>query len=245
MAFVLEGYIDVAERIRKFKEAYPQGSLQPANLEQPFQVVTIGDRLFIVYVAACYRTPDDIRPGIGMAMESFPGKTNYTRDSELMNAETSAWGRAIVAALAADTQKIASLEEVRNRQVDHPSVQVASTKPQQAPVLTVLPPYLAKEVAPDNRTREEMIADANRKSEVMRESSESARQNKTPNVAPFSNLITEKQTNLLCKLMRDKGITDFTKECTARLARDIEQLSEITKKEATVLIGALVNGGAA
>ena len=35
-----------------------------------------------------------------------------------MNAETSAWGRAIVAALAADTQKIASAQEVRNRQAE-------------------------------------------------------------------------------------------------------------------------------
>lgn len=35
-----------------------------------------------------------------------------------MNAETSAWGRAIVAALAADTQKVASAQEVRNRQAD-------------------------------------------------------------------------------------------------------------------------------
>ena len=51
-----------------------------------------------------------------MAWEPFPGRTPYTFNSELMNAETSAQGRAIVAALAADTRKgVASQEEVRNR----------------------------------------------------------------------------------------------------------------------------------
>src|SRR5690606_40824121 len=69
--------------------------------------------IFVV-VAAAYRTPDDQRPGIGMAYEPYPGRTPYTRGSELQNAETSAWGRAIVAALAADTRRgIASAEEVR------------------------------------------------------------------------------------------------------------------------------------
>lgn len=118
MAFQLDGYVDVAERIRVFKAAYPQGSLQPANPAEPYKLERIGDRLFIVVIAAAYRTPDDTRPGIGMAMEPYPGRTNYTKDSELMNAETSAWGRAIVAALAADTQKIASAQEVRNRQAE-------------------------------------------------------------------------------------------------------------------------------
>lgn len=112
-------YNDVAARIAEFRAKYPEGSLQPANLAQPFTVMTIGGKERIVVVAAAYRTPDDPRPGIGMAYEEVPGRTPYTRDSELQNAETSAWGRAIVAALAADTKKgIASAEEVRNRQAE-------------------------------------------------------------------------------------------------------------------------------
>jgi hypothetical protein len=71
----------------------------------------------MVYSAAAYRTPDDQLPGVGWAYEPIPGPTNFTRDSELQNAETAAWGRAMVAALAVDTKKgIASSEEVRNRQ---------------------------------------------------------------------------------------------------------------------------------
>jgi hypothetical protein len=46
----------------------------------------------------------------------MPGKTPYTKDSEIQNAETSAWGRAIVAVLAADTRKgVASRDEVAAR----------------------------------------------------------------------------------------------------------------------------------
>jgi len=112
----LSGYVDVATRIAEFRVKHPEGSLQPADLAQPFRVEKFGDETFVVVVAAAYRGPDDSRPGIGMAAEPYPGRTPYTRGSELMNAETSAWGRAIVAALAADTrQGVASADEIRNR----------------------------------------------------------------------------------------------------------------------------------
>src|SRR3990167_2917806 len=64
--------------------------------------------------AGASRPPDDPRPGVGHAFEPIPGKTSYTKDSETMNAETSAWGRAIVA-LGFDTKKIGSANEVRAR----------------------------------------------------------------------------------------------------------------------------------
>lgn len=108
-------YIDVATRIVEFREKYPEGSLQQYNLE----FVNVNGKDWVVYTAAAYRTPDDIRPGMGTAWEPIPGPTNFTRDSEVQNAETAAWGRAMVAALAVDTRKgVASSEEVRNRQVE-------------------------------------------------------------------------------------------------------------------------------
>lgn len=120
----LGDYVDVPTRIAEFRAKHPEGSLQPANLAEPYRIETIGDRTYIVVVMAAYRTPEDTRPGIGMAYEQWPGRTPYTRDSELQNAETSAWGRAIVAALAADTKKgIASAEEVRNRRADEAPAQ--------------------------------------------------------------------------------------------------------------------------
>jgi hypothetical protein len=111
-----DSYNEVASRIQEFRAKHPEGSLQPADPSKPYEVVTVGDRTYIVYVAAAYRTPEDPRPGIGIAWEAWPGRTPYTRDSELMNAETSAWGRALVAVGAADAKKgIASAEEVANR----------------------------------------------------------------------------------------------------------------------------------
>ena len=75
--------------------------------------------VFIVYTCAAYRTADDQRPGIGVAWEPYPGQTPYTAASELMNAETSAQGRAIVAALASDSKRgVSSREEVRNRRAE-------------------------------------------------------------------------------------------------------------------------------
>jgi hypothetical protein len=124
MAFA-EDYIDVATRITEFRARYPEGTLAPWDPAKPYELVKADGiakdgkpftATFIIVVAAAYRAPDDPRPGIGMAWEIFPGRTPYTLGSELMNAETSAWGRAIIAVGAADSKKgIASAEEVRNR----------------------------------------------------------------------------------------------------------------------------------
>lgn len=119
MAIDLNSYVDVATRLKELRRNFPNASLQPLDPANPYRVQTIGDQTFIVYIAACYRSPEDQRPGIGTAWETFPGKTNYTRGSELQNAETSAWGRAIVAALAGDTRRgVASQEDIRNRDAE-------------------------------------------------------------------------------------------------------------------------------
>jgi hypothetical protein len=124
----LDDYVDVAARIAEFRAKYPSGYLAPLNPAEPWQHVQVqgwdknGDivqQTFIVVVAAAYRDQEDASPGVGMAWEVFPGRTPYTRGSELMNAETSAWGRAIIALGAADSKRgIASMEEVRNRSAE-------------------------------------------------------------------------------------------------------------------------------
>lgn len=111
----LESYNTVPERITEFKTKYPEGSLQQVR----YELLEVAGKVYLAFTAAAYRHPDDKLPGIGTAWEPVPGATTFTRDSEMQNAETSAWGRAIVAALAADTRKgIASREEVENRQTE-------------------------------------------------------------------------------------------------------------------------------
>jgi hypothetical protein len=124
----LDDYVDVAQRIADFRALYPDGSLQPADPAKPWEQAIVSGvtkngepftATMIVYTAAAYRTPEDIRPGIGIAWEVFPGRTPYTLGSELMNAETSAWGRAIVAVLASDSKRgVASRQEVEARRAE-------------------------------------------------------------------------------------------------------------------------------
>jgi hypothetical protein len=130
MGFDLDSYNTVPERIAEFREKYPDGSLQQVKyelLEVPIYtkdreteiVSQTAVRVYLAYTAAAYRSADDKLPGIGTAWEPIPGPTQFTRDSEMQNAETAAWGRAIVAALAADTKKgIASREDVQARRTD-------------------------------------------------------------------------------------------------------------------------------
>jgi len=105
-----EDYIEVAERVQMFYEKYPQGSLQGT------WCWLSDDRTTLVYTARAFRDPADPVPGVGHASEPFPGVTNFTRGSEIMNAETSAWGRAICALGIGANRGIASANEVRAQQ---------------------------------------------------------------------------------------------------------------------------------
>lgn len=111
--FNLDNYNTVPERMTEAFAKYPTASLQSDIVTLP---AAFADK-FIAVKARFFRFDEDPHPGEGMAWELVPGKTPYTKDSELMNAETSAWGRAIVAAFAADARKgIVSREEVAARQ---------------------------------------------------------------------------------------------------------------------------------
>jgi hypothetical protein len=107
----MNDYVDVAERIAQLKETYPEASLQPYNPNKPYDIVQVEGKTYVVYTAACYRDPHDVRPGVAVAWEQIPGK-GMTAGSELMICETSAWGRAIVAAMKSATKRVASKQEV-------------------------------------------------------------------------------------------------------------------------------------
>lgn len=108
----LDNYVEVPERIRRFIAKHPNGSLQG---EGHFVRETPEGKIIGYHFRAfAHRSPEDEMPGVGTAYEPIPGKTPFTKDSEVMNAETSAWGRAI-AALGFDFGSVASREEVRAR----------------------------------------------------------------------------------------------------------------------------------
>ena len=105
---IMKDYVPVNERIGAFLTKHPDGSLQS-------ELVELSDNR-VVMRAYAYRHPEDARPGIGYSSLEIPGRTPYTKGSEVENCETSAWGRAI-AALGFEVKRgIASAEEVRNKQ---------------------------------------------------------------------------------------------------------------------------------
>jgi hypothetical protein len=118
-----EDYVDVAERLQLFYAKFPDGRISTAVVkfcQWP------SDGIFAQ--AEAYRTADDPRPGVGTAWEPVPGKTPFTRDSEVQNAETAAWGRAIAACGIGTNRGISSAEEVAARQ-DSRSVPQPSPSP--------------------------------------------------------------------------------------------------------------------
>jgi hypothetical protein len=104
----LRDYIGVNERIIEFYAKYPLGSIQS-------EVLQLTEN-HVIMKAYAYREPGDPNPGIGHSMMQIPGPTPYTKGSEIENAETSAWGRAL-AALGFEVKRgIASQQEIENKQ---------------------------------------------------------------------------------------------------------------------------------
>lgn len=128
MSFNLEGYVDVATRLKELFERYPSASV----VADPPCIRVIDGRSFIEVTVSIHCNDDDNRMSRASAWEPFPGKSNFTRDSEAMNAETSAVGRACGLLGIGIRSSVASLEEVRARresQEAHPSNQQADPRP--------------------------------------------------------------------------------------------------------------------
>jgi len=110
----LKDYVDVKERVRLFYEQHPDGRLVTTEVRATREPDDI-PRVWVE--AAAYRTADDPLPGRGWSWLVLPGSTPYTKGSEIENAETSAWGRAIGALGIGIATSIASGDEVRSKQV--------------------------------------------------------------------------------------------------------------------------------
>lgn len=114
MAFDLKDYVTVPERVAEFYRLNPNGRI----ISEPPRVVEVGSQTFIGVTTSVYRSPEDTMPCVASAWEPFPGRTPYTKESEMMNAETSAIGRALAAAGIMVSRSLASANEIAARQPD-------------------------------------------------------------------------------------------------------------------------------
>ena len=104
-SFDLNDYVQVNERIEKFYEKYPEGSIQTE--------IIMNDNGMVIFKAYAFRNNEDTRPATGHAMEK-EGSSYINKTSHIENCETSAVGRAL-AMLGFEIKKsVASREEVEN-----------------------------------------------------------------------------------------------------------------------------------
>lgn len=107
--FDLGDYVEVKDRIKVFYELFGRGALVTEQVEI---LTDPTGKQRVMVKALAYRTPDDPHPGVGHSWLELPGNTPYTKGSEVENAETSAWGRAIGSLGILIDRSIASRNEV-------------------------------------------------------------------------------------------------------------------------------------
>jgi hypothetical protein len=118
-----DSYVEVKERIQAFYATYPTGAIVTTKVKMVEANFARGIEAIMVQAKA-YRTPDDPHPGVGTSWLVVPGHTPYTNGSEVENAETSAWGRAIAAVGILVDRGIASAQEIRMKEggeIEQPS----------------------------------------------------------------------------------------------------------------------------
>jgi hypothetical protein len=114
----LGDYIEVKDRLRMALDKWPDLRVE----EETPQITEVGERLFLICKVIVRRTAEDTCPITAQAWEPLPGRTPYTKDSELMVGMTSALGRALGYMGFGITKSIASANEVQNRPLEAPRI---------------------------------------------------------------------------------------------------------------------------
>ena len=114
MTFSMDDYVPVVDRLAQAYERWPELRL----FEHPAQVVVIDGQSFVASTVIAHRSPDDSHPAQATAWEPFPGRTSFTKNSEMMNAATSAVGR-VLALMGIDADDAVHLQLPDARRASH------------------------------------------------------------------------------------------------------------------------------
>jgi hypothetical protein len=111
-AFNLGDYVDVPTRLAEALRRWPDLRVQ----ETRPVIVTVDNQQYVEISCTVWRDTDDLMPTVAYCWEPIPGKTPYTKGSEMMNASTSCLGRALGFLGMGIGKSIASRNEVQARQ---------------------------------------------------------------------------------------------------------------------------------
>jgi len=121
-----DGYVDVPTRLRMALDRFPDLRVQETG--HSIQPGPDGTEVLVCTVTV-WRDPSDPLPSIASASEPYPGKTPFTRNSELMVGFTSALGRALGYMGFGIDRSIASANEVEARTGQTAPAPAATARP--------------------------------------------------------------------------------------------------------------------
>ena len=111
-AFNLGDYVDVPTRLAEALKRWPDLRIQ----ETKPVIVTVDNQQYVEISCTVWRDCTDLMPTVAYCWEPIPGKSPFTRGSEMMNASTSCLGRALGFLGMGIGKSIASRNEVQARQ---------------------------------------------------------------------------------------------------------------------------------
>ena len=220
MSWDLKDYVDVPARLKMLAEKFPDVRI----VEFEPRIRQIGDKTYIEVKVQAWRTPDDAHPAIAYCWEPFPGDTPYTRDSEQMNAATSALGRLVAIMLPGAFAKQASANEVLHRAGPPRNYPPKSS----GPVPVVGGGEDPFPTSPRNDPAIIAIVDRERKERQQ---------------ASADSPASQPQKKMLAAQAKRKGLTvaeDLRVFCADTIGRDIVSAKDLTKGEASKVIDALI-----
>ena len=113
MSNFMDGYVDVATRLKLAFEKYPDLRIQETHRE----IVEMPDKsCFIRCTVTIWRSADDPIPVVGSACELYPGRTSFQRYSESEVGFTSAVGRSLAYMGFSGNKSLASADEIKSAQ---------------------------------------------------------------------------------------------------------------------------------